>query len=557
MLCPTCRRWLTPADARCRGCGAVRPGAGQLDLVLPDGRRIALDRSLDIGRGRGNDLQLEDGSVSRHHARIEVAGGRPTLDDAGSRFGTLLDGRPVRAPAALAAGMRIAVGDIELTVDAHESAAAPRTISMPAGVSLVVDRATARRVATSPAPRRPRLRSGWSLKELQSAGGGAEHVLKDHRSSHFHRLSSEDAALLALLDGRREIPELVDEAARRLGPDGPARLARLLAELADQGLLAGVRPASGGAGAAEPRDGRARLRALVRPREHVIGGVPALVATVYRRGGFLVFTPGGLLALGVLALMGLGAFVTLIVAGLATPLLVGRSLGLGALALLLGRLAIVVLHELAHGLAAEGSGRGILRAGVKWVIVFPYAFVDVSDAWFDGPRRRIAIALAGPASDLVIGGACALACALVSGGAVRDVLFQVALAAYLGALFNLNPLLERDGYHVLSDLLGQPGLRRAAMARFTEVLAGRRSRAEARGVLLRYGVASVCWSAVTVGFAIAMSLRYYHRLVSVAPPALVWTLLAAFYVVLAIPLAVQLLLPLRHRRTGGTLLADE
>ncbi len=109
---------------------------------------------------------------------------------------------------------------------------------------------------------------------------------------------------------------------------------------------------------------------------------------------------------------------------------------------------------------------------------------------------------------------------------------------------------------MLTDLLGAPGLRRAALARVTEVLAGRRSRAEARGVLWRYGVASVCWTAVTVGFAIAMSLRYYHRLVSVAPPALVWTLLAAFYVVLAIPLAVQLLLPLRDRRAAGALADD-
>jgi hypothetical protein len=67
-------------------------------------------------------------------------------------------------------------------------------------------------------------------------------------------------------------------------------------------------------------------------------------------------------------------------------------------------------------------------------------------------------------------------------------------------------------------------------------------------LLWRYGAASLSWSALTVAFAIAMSLRYYHRLVLVAPRAVVWTLLGAFYLVLALPLALTLLAPLRQRR---------
>jgi hypothetical protein len=61
-------------------------------------------------------------------------------------------------------------------------------------------------------------------------------------------------------------------------------------------------------------------------------------------------------------------------------------------------------------------------------------------------------------------------------------------------------------------------------------------------------VASLCWSALTVAFAIAMSLRYYHRLVSVAPRGVVWTLLGALHLVLALPLVLTLLGPLRQRR---------
>ena len=48
-----------------------------------------------------------------------------------------------------------------------------------------------------------------------------------------------------------------------------------------------------------------------------------------------------------------------------------------------------------------------------------------------------------------------------------------------------------------------------------------------------------------------LSLRYYHQLVALAPEALVWTLLAAFYLVLALPLAATLLRPLWSRRSAG------
>ena len=78
-------------------------------------------------------------------------------------------------------------------------------------------------------------------------------MLKDLRSGEFVRLSVADAELLSLLDGTRSLAELVAEAARRQGADGPARLALLLAGLGgaraavgDLGCVAGLRLAGGG-----------------------------------------------------------------------------------------------------------------------------------------------------------------------------------------------------------------------------------------------------------------------------------------------------------------------
>jgi putative peptide zinc metalloprotease protein len=226
--------------------------------------------------------------------------------------------------------------------------------------------------------------------------------------------------------------------------------------------------------------------------------------------------------------------------------------GLGAVVFVLGRLVLVLCHELAHGLCAEAFGRPVTQAGLKVALVFPYVFVDTTDAWFEPRRRRIAISLAGPASDLTLGGAFAIACVAGGRGAARDVLFQLAFGGYVGALFNLNPLLQRDGYHVLVDALREPGLRRRASARVNAAIAGTAPPTPPgeRDRLLGYGIASLGWSVVMVAFAVVMSLRYYDRLSRLVPPTLVWTVLAAFYLILALPLTVTLLRPLWTRATS-------
>jgi putative peptide zinc metalloprotease protein len=566
MLCSVCHRQLGRTDARCRACGTPCDGRHHLDLVLPAGERVPLDRSLTLGRAPASDLRLEDPSVSRSHAQIDADHDGWSLRDAGSSFGTFVDGRRLEGAVPLTAGMKIALGDCELTVQERlDRAAAGLTMSVPAGISVVVEippglaAETAGRGAAvaaaqrfSPArrarldghdARRPRLRSGYSLKRLDAAdsvNADDRYVLKDHASGALMRLGEQEAEIARRLDGTRDLVDLVAEASARLGPDGPARLATLLAELADRGLLAGVRAPS------LPEAKKGWLARAFTPHERNLPRVPGAIAAVYRRGGFLLFTRAALALIALIALAGLAAFVTVVVGRYGTPFVVAKRVGIGALVFVLGRLLIVVCHEFAHGLTAESFGRPVTRAGLKLALIFPYVFVDTTDAWFESRQRRMAISLAGPISDLTIGGAFAIGCLLAPAGNVRDVLFQVAFAGYIGALFNINPVLERDGYHVLVDLLHEPGLKRRATQRISERLSGHPD-AGGGGRLFWYGVASLIWSTVMVAFAVVMSLRYYHRLAAVAPPALVWTVLSAFYLLLALPLAVQLLRPLWTR----------
>ena len=75
--------------------------------------RVPLDRSLVIGRAPASELRLEDPSVSRTHAEIELENAAVHIQDAGSRYGTFVDGQRI-SQVEIADGTVIMVGSTQL-----------------------------------------------------------------------------------------------------------------------------------------------------------------------------------------------------------------------------------------------------------------------------------------------------------------------------------------------------------------------------------------------------------------------------------------------------------
>jgi len=76
--------------------------------------------TVDIGRGRGNDVILDSTQVSRHHAQIRRRRGAFVLFDLGSANGTSVNGRPVEE-AVLSTGDRVSFGGVELVFVIRDS----------------------------------------------------------------------------------------------------------------------------------------------------------------------------------------------------------------------------------------------------------------------------------------------------------------------------------------------------------------------------------------------------------------------------------------------------
>jgi putative peptide zinc metalloprotease protein len=171
--------------------------------------------------------------------------------------------------------------------------------------------------------------------------------------------------------------------------------------------------------------------------------------------------------------------------------------------------------------------------------------------WLAPRRRRIAVSAAGPASDLVLGGTFSLVCLASAPGALRDVFFQLAFGAYVGAFFNLNPMVERDGYQVLVDVLREPGLRQRAREQLSRQLAGHGLPSDSP-VLTRYSLLALGWTVVGVAIAIAMSIRYEAQLTQLAPQPVVATVMAALWLLLAAPVLAAVGVPLAERARART-----
>ncbi|GAB4438874.1 MAG: cyclic nucleotide-binding domain-containing protein [Chloroflexi bacterium OHK40] len=306
------------------------------------------------------------------------------------------------------------------------------------------------------------------VEETVTEDGTTYTVLRSP-AGRYLRLTPAERELWAAMDGSRSVADLATMGFLRfrqlLPVDGLVRSLRQDGFLVDSpvGLYRGMQ------GRLEARTvqgwGR-RLVGALRSYTLPVGGVDELAGALYRWGGWALFTWPAAVLIGLTIAAGLACFARLSpqwAGDGATTIGVG-TVGLSLLGLWAALLVSFVLHELAHALAVKHFGRRVVRAGVMMYFGMPAAFVDTSDIWLAGRRARVITSLAGPICDALLGSLAAIAATFLLPGSAGSAAYTLAVASYLAGLCNLNPLLELDGYYMLSDWLGLPNLRQRALA---------------------------------------------------------------------------------------------
>lgn len=119
-----------------------------------------------------------------------------------------------------------------------------------------------------------------------------------------------------------------------------------------------------------------------------------------------------------------------------------------------------VVHEFGHAYACRRYGREVPEMGVMLLVFNPLPYVDASSCYaFARKYQRVIVGAAGMAVELFVAAVAVKIWADGADGVTSRVAYNVAVTASVGALlFNLNPLLRFDGYHILCDLLETPNL---------------------------------------------------------------------------------------------------
>lgn len=293
------------------------------------------------------------------------------------------------------------------------------------------------------------------------------HIASEGR---YVRLGRAAAKMVPYLDGSRSVQDL---AAGIAGDRAEATeqvqvvVQQLVDSLARAGLLVGtVEPLRTGL--------RWRLSRTPTKKFPILTAESAarFISPVTKVFDALSPAPVAILVPAVAAIL-LGATAGVLALGQAVPLRMAWA-PLVALAVCL---LATAAHEAAHAVVCHLAGHPVRSMGIGlWYYFIPIAYADRTDTYQVRSRvSRVAISLAGPASDMVWCGLAATA--LLSGavdprGFVGQVLQSCIYFFLVGLLGNFNPLLPSDGQQALESALGLVNVRNRAIGYLVAKLPG-------------------------------------------------------------------------------------
>jgi putative peptide zinc metalloprotease protein len=375
-----------------------------------------------------------------------------------------------------------------------------------------------REVGSGPAflqlrPRRVEADS-FELVEVPSRlGERASFVLKNTKTDRFILLTAQERFLWDRMDGSVKLQDMATAYVLTFGAFDFDLIPRLIRKLQAAQLLQ-MHSVSRLRRALERNRNRRAANAVYT----VITGlerinvssrnVQPFFKTLYRWGGFLLFTPWALLALLVLTVAGAGASVIMWHKAEQVAQGFGEHWVLGLLCVKLLLLATIAIHQLVHGLACVHYGRRVREFGFTFLHgIVPTFYVDVTDMFMTTRHARLVTAVSGTLVHLTLGSLWFVLAANLPPG------FWQAFAAASGIIqwqtfvIALYPFcfIEMDGYHVLVDMLGVPTLKSQSLAYVGSIFRGRARWPLGRQQALY--LAYVALSAVSVGAFVAFNVK--------------------------------------------------
>ena len=304
----------------------------------------------------------------------------------------------------------------------------------------------------------------WTEVKVFRMPWGNDYAMAANRLDLVHfKLEVWEAELMRLMDGTRTVNELVVTEMSERGFD-PEGVSGLVASLDQAGFfsprLVDVERAVELAIEPPPAPTRS-LGRFLRTLQVSWDGAQRLVRAMYDHGMRWFFDVRGLAPAVAVATIGLVAFIAAERSGRFT--LTETSPPLESLLLLGLGFLLTFFHELGHALVLIHNQRRIKDAGFMLYFGSPSFFVDATDGLMLDRWQRVAQSFAGPFSEMVLAGVASIIVWTVPTWPGSQFLYKFAVLNYFVIFLNLVPLLELDGYWILSDVIQVPDLRPRAL----------------------------------------------------------------------------------------------
>jgi CRP-like cAMP-binding protein len=310
-----------------------------------------------------------------------------------------------------------------------------------------------------PGEYRPKLAGDIEVKRFTQRSGEDYYMLANPRDLVHYRIQGPDYELVKLMDGTRTVKEIVIERFSESGEMDVGGVADFVYQLRSENFF--VDPYEDVEAvvhrAMNPSRRHEKLRQFVTNLRIEWKNPQAPVKWLYDHGLRWALTkPFVLLAL-VVSISGIFAFV----ANYRSDLfgLTGKSVAIGFVVLLAIQYFMILVHELGHALVLVHNGRRLKGAGFLIYFGCPAFYVESSDSLMMEPRKRVLQAFAGPYGQSVGAGIASIIAWAYPQWVVSETLYRYTVLAYLNIFLNLIPILELDGYFMLSDWLRIPDLR--------------------------------------------------------------------------------------------------
>lgn len=307
---------------------------------------------------------------------------------------------------------------------------------------------------------RPRLAADIEVKRFPLRWGNDFAMVANPRAMLYFRLEPWEADLLPLMDGSKTVGEIVVERLEEEGELDAASVAELVQTLELGGFLEPV-PAGLGEGLTRALDpltpAQRKIRTFLKTLSIEWGGADRFVRWWYRTLLWPLYRTAGIVIASVVAVVGLVSFIIVQASGRFT--LGSKGAPIESLILIGLGFVLTFSHELGHATTIVHFDRRVKSAGFMIYFGSPTFFVEASDSLMLERRQRMLQSFSGPFAELILAGAASIPLAFYPDAPVAGFLYRFSLINYFVIFLNLVPLLELDGYWILSDLIQVPDLR--------------------------------------------------------------------------------------------------